>query len=583
MNKITFAVAIAAFSAASIYAQPAMTLSDGTNSVTVTASGATCTAGMCSTADFSAPSGSISWSGTLGAFTITSANGRTKPGLVDSIDLAIGSITTGATGGTLTVKWSDTGFLGSGIGSTFSSGGAVLPGNSITSNYYVDNTNAPFGTGTPLGSLTATSSMSISGTGTGPTADPFSMTIVETITLAANSFFNSDDSLQIGYQALSLGCSSASGQVGAPYSSNLAVTGGIPGYMFMITSGALPGGLSLNATSGLISGTPTMFGSFTFAAQATDSAGNVATTPANSPSCSIMVVPPNPPSLSVMCQGATAATEGASYSSGLQASGGTPGYTYSVIGSLPAGLNLSATSGVISGIPTAAGAFTFTGKVVDSSKPTALTASTAASCSIIVTAQTCHPITRGDTATIGFWHNKNGIALLYSLNGGGTTGSATVLGNTLAVIFPHLWGPSATAPNINLTGKTNAQVSSFFNTLFAMSGQKTYAQILAGAFASYATNSYLAGGSYGASYGFTVVSSGAVSLSMPGSGALGKTYNVGTNGKPLGLSNNTSYTLAQIFTQINTLFTVYPYYLTSSELNALNSIFSGINQAGDII
>ena len=581
MNRIIFAVAIGVLSVASVCAQPAMTLSDGANSITITSTGPTCTAGTCSTSAWSASSGNIVWSGSLGTFTIMSANGRTKPGLVDSVDLAIGTVTTGAAGGTLTVQWSDNGFLGSGTGSSFTFGGTILPGNAATSNYYVDNTNALFGTEIPLGSLTATSSASTSGTGTGPTADPFSMTIAETITLAANSFFSNDDSLQVGYQALSLGCSSASGQVGVPYSSTLAFAGGIPGYTFLLASGTLPNGLSLNPSTGLISGTPGMAGIFTFSAQVTDSVGNIATTPATSPSCSITVVPPNVPSLSVMCQGATVATEGVSFSSGLLASGGTPSYTYTLVGALPAGLNINAASGVISGVPTAAGTFTFTGKVVDSSKPSALMASTAASCSITVTAQTCHSITRGDTATIGFWHNKNGVALLYSLNGGGTTGSATGLGNLLAATFPRLWGAYATSPNINLAGKTNAQVSSFFNTLFAISGQKTYAQILAGALASYATNSYLAGGNYAASYGFSVVSSGAVSLAMPGAGTLGKTYNVGTNGKTIGLSNNTSYTLAQIFTQINTLLSSGA--LTSAQLNALNSIFSAINQAGDII
>jgi hypothetical protein len=47
------------------------------------------------------------------------------------------------------------------------------------------------------------------------------------------------------------------GQVGAAYSTTLAATGGIAPYSWSITSGALPAGLSLNASSGAISGTPT--------------------------------------------------------------------------------------------------------------------------------------------------------------------------------------------------------------------------------------------------------------------------------------------------------------------------------------
>jgi hypothetical protein len=60
----------------------------------------------------------------------------------------------------------------------------------------------------------------------------------------------------------------------------------------------------------------------------------------------------------------------ASYSATLTASGGTLPYTWSIAsGSLPAGLTLSAGSGVISGIPTVAGTFNFTAQVSDASSP----------------------------------------------------------------------------------------------------------------------------------------------------------------------------------------------------------------------
>jgi len=48
-----------------------------------------------------------------------------------------------------------------------------------------------------------------------------------------------------------------SGQVGIAYSATLTATGGISPYTWSITSGTLPAGLSLNASSGAISGTPT--------------------------------------------------------------------------------------------------------------------------------------------------------------------------------------------------------------------------------------------------------------------------------------------------------------------------------------
>ncbi|PPU58862.1 hemagglutinin [Xanthomonas codiaei] len=65
-----------------------------------------------------------------------------------------------------------------------------------------------------------------------------------------------------------------------------------------------------------------------------------------------------------------AATAGTAYSQNLSASGGTAPYTYAITaGALPAGLTLSS-SGVLSGTPTASGAFNFTVTATDSGAPT---------------------------------------------------------------------------------------------------------------------------------------------------------------------------------------------------------------------
>jgi putative Ig domain-containing protein len=61
------------------------------------------------------------------------------------------------------------------------------------------------------------------------------------------------------------------GTVGAPYSQQLSATGGTTPYSWSLISGSLPAGLTLNATTGVISGTPTTAGTSPFTAQVADS------------------------------------------------------------------------------------------------------------------------------------------------------------------------------------------------------------------------------------------------------------------------------------------------------------------------
>ena len=56
---------------------------------------------------------------------------------------------------------------------------------------------------------------------------------------------------------------SATAVVGTPYSSTITASG-TPSATYTVTSGALPSGLSLNSTTGAITGTPTAPGSYTF-------------------------------------------------------------------------------------------------------------------------------------------------------------------------------------------------------------------------------------------------------------------------------------------------------------------------------
>ncbi len=60
--------------------------------------------------------------------------------------------------------------------------------------------------------------------------------------------------------------------VGLAYSQTVTASGGTAPYTYEVTSGVLPPGLTLNTTTGVISGTPTSGGSYTFTITATDSA-----------------------------------------------------------------------------------------------------------------------------------------------------------------------------------------------------------------------------------------------------------------------------------------------------------------------
>ncbi len=80
-----------------------------------------------------------------------------------------------------------------------------------------------------------------------------------------------------------LSCSSVtSGEVGVALTSGaMTVTGGTAPYTFSV-SGTLPAGLTLNASTGAVTGTATAAGSFSI--KVTDANGIAATGPARSPS-----------------------------------------------------------------------------------------------------------------------------------------------------------------------------------------------------------------------------------------------------------------------------------------------------------
>ena len=142
------------------------------------------------------------------------------------------------------------------------------------------------------------------------------------------------------------------GTTGVLYDQTVAGSGGTAPYTFNVSSGSLPTGLTLNLTTGQITGTPTVAGTFNFDITATDIFGCIGTTSYSvSISCATITIIP-----ATLPDGVT----GTLYDQTLSGSGGTAPYTFAVTsGSLPTGLTLNSTTGQITGTPTVVGTFNF--------------------------------------------------------------------------------------------------------------------------------------------------------------------------------------------------------------------------------
>jgi hypothetical protein len=149
------------------------------------------------------------------------------------------------------------------------------------------------------------------------------------------------------------------GSPGVFYAATVSATGGALPYTWTVSVGNLPTGLSLNATNGQITGNPSAQGAFQFTIQVTDFGGSIATK-------AFTITIGVSQLLTITTTSLPNGTLNQPYSQTVAAAGGTSPYSWSVSsGALPAGLQLSAATGTISGTPTSVGNFSFIILVTD--------------------------------------------------------------------------------------------------------------------------------------------------------------------------------------------------------------------------
>ena len=139
-------------------------------------------------------------------------------------------------------------------------------------------------------------------------------------------------------------------ELGKPYSDGVSANA-YPAPTYELAAGALPQGITLNASTGELIGTPTSTGAFSFTINARNSIGVLA----HALNLSVQQAPQN---MSVSAP--TQLNVGDQYE-GKATAGGFPSPTYSVAsGSLPDGVSLDPITGMLSGAVSNGGSFTFT-------------------------------------------------------------------------------------------------------------------------------------------------------------------------------------------------------------------------------
>ncbi|MFG6489634.1 putative Ig domain-containing protein [Roseateles sp. BYS78W] len=331
-----------------------ITASGGTSTYTYAVTSGSLPAGL-SLSSVGALTGTPTAAGSF-SFTVTATDSSTGSGpytgssaytfAVNGPTLTLSPASGSSFNGTVSTAYSQTFAAGAGV-SPYTYALNVTSGTLPTGLSFNTATGVLSGTPTSAGTVNFTVTAHDSSTGTGA---PFSVSGTYSLTTPASIITLAPSILPAP-------------AIGTVYSQTVSGGGGLSPYTYAVTAGALPAGLTLNTSTGGISGTPTGGGAYSFTIKTTDANGfNTTRTYSGSvASATVVVAPANFP----VGQVAVA------YSQTASASGGTAPYTFSIsAGALPTGITLNTATGVISGTPTVANTFNFTVKATDSSTGT---------------------------------------------------------------------------------------------------------------------------------------------------------------------------------------------------------------------
>src|SRR5205823_3619266 len=217
----------------------------------------------------------------------------------------------------------------------------------VAFSYQITATNNPTSynaTGLPAGLSVNTSTGLISGTPAVGTdaGSPYSVTIS-----ATNAGGTGSATLTLTIKPATPVITShltATGQVGVAFSYTITATNSPTSYnATVLPAGVLPAGLSVNTSTGVISGTPTTAGTYNVTISATNAGGT------GSATLTLTINPPKP----VITSPLTATGQvGVAFSYQITATNNPTSFNAT---GLPAGLSVNTTTGLISGTPTTAG------------------------------------------------------------------------------------------------------------------------------------------------------------------------------------------------------------------------------------